>query len=386
MREESLGSNSGPDLPSPPPSPYGGSFENDVDKDDGYFLPWPCEDYYEPEDIEWEMPITPPWSPYCRVGCSKPAATPADQAGDDDRSTGTTSGDILTDEAPRLWPANFPSNCLFYISYFLSLNDLTCFSLTSRSINASMKAIRNRVLASRLTQGRHLSADLVAAYRSGLAPYHVLDGIARADVYKLLRRDQRCVETSVGALVTFVSRARADKTCLIGRTESGEWDEALARREAVRALILIWPVVDDVKQILETMRRTQEEGGGRDGKLDSTAMHSEVRQALAPYSSATLEVIRHMLHPLARHLLTHYLITRNYNPPVPPRESMASALLIPGRDALVNMLSQSYGAVVADECLSDFETYLELLPDDWCPLRECINAEIARREKGEPIL
>ncbi|TPX62778.1 hypothetical protein SpCBS45565_g06942 [Spizellomyces sp. 'palustris'] len=318
--------------------------------------------------------------------------------------------DISDDEPPSIpahasskacWPANIPALCLYTICNYLSLSDLSQFYCTSRTMYNSLSSLRSSILSQRLLQGRHLSADLFAAFISGHPPYsHVARDPqsfgGRSKAYARLRRDQRVVDAFVGALVGCVSMARADGTWTLGRRnaqlDSGGgasvdiWDESVARMDAVRALLFLWPIVDAVKRATESIVPAPlpqlTSIPDRDPiplshslLLPQTILNA-ARHALAAFPTDALQLTWYISYHAARQVVSRFQLAGWTSPNY--HEGMIGPLLFSGRDKLTDMLGSDDNALVWDR-VGEFEKWMAAF-GGWCPLRGALENELLARQ------
>lgn len=296
------------------------------------------------------------------------------------------------------WPDNMPTTCLLGICSYLSLSDLAEFSRTCRAMYISLSRVRNSILSQRLLQGRHLSADLYAAFLSGEAPY---EGLAahpaafggRSEVFKRLRGDQRIVDAFVGALISCVSNARAESGWDLGRnvvipvdqmTEPTKiWDEGKARIDAVRGLLLLWPIIEAIKaasiKLLEEPLQPMEPDIPIvvDGPNEDNADLCEViRSALEKFSTEALKLTWYINHHVARQVAIRFQLAGWVAPPY--HEGMNGPLLMAGRDRLTFVLARDDDDECVKECIQEFERTMVAYHGN-CPLRTALENELWRR-------
>ncbi|KND03403.1 uncharacterized protein SPPG_00891 [Spizellomyces punctatus DAOM BR117] len=318
--------------------------------------------------------------------------------------------DISDDEPPSnsahtsskaCWPANMPALCLYTICNYLSLSDLSQFYCTSRTMHNSLSSLRPSILSQRLLQGRHLSADLFAAFISGHSPYsHVARDPqsfgGRSKVYARLRRDQHVVDAFVGALVGCVSMARADGTWTLGRRkaqlDSGGgalvdlWDESVARMDAVRALLLLWPIVDAVKRAAEsivppslpqpTSTLDRDPTSPSHSLLLPQTLLNTAHLGLAAFPTDALQLTWYISYHAARQVVSRFQLAGWTSPNY--HEGMIGPLLFSGRDKLTDMLGSEDDALVWD-CVGEFEKWMAVF-GGWCPLRGVLENELLARQ------
>ncbi|KAI9099998.1 hypothetical protein DFS34DRAFT_616735 [Phlyctochytrium arcticum] len=407
---------------SPPPSPPNNAPLRETrtadDSRDGYRY----SDGMGMDGLSHARPISPPASPCssstsswrCRRGSAdsgaRRSASPASLSLFAFEMDGVEPCDSINNQPSdptetntiRLWPTDLPTVCLLVICNYLSLSDLTTFSLSSKTLNASLDALRPTLLSQRLLQGRHLSRDLFAAFTSGESPYtglllhSELHG-GRSGIYRLLRNDQRVVEAFVGALVTCVAKARSDVLCRLGRrvVSTGDarvagpsarvWAETVARRDAVRALLLLWPVVDILRDVASQVGLLPAEGAITESMditpqppsqlADWATLKDISSTSLSPFDTETLLLAWTISSHVARQIIGRYQSV-GWTAPI-YHEGMIGPAILPGKESIMTILGTNDTQLVW-EYIREFERTTSHF-EGWCPVRSVLELELTRR-------